>query len=96
MCSITASYGYLHTKPILCNKHKSPNMLNLRIKKCEHEKCISRAYYGYTTPILCKLHKRDTIRIKKTCIYANCNIQANFGHEKALYCRTHSSETMKT
>ena len=47
-CNIQSSFNYVNVKPALyCNKHKLPNMINVRNRTCIYENCKIRPNYNY-------------------------------------------------
>jgi hypothetical protein len=97
------SYNYDgQTKPLYCNQHKLPNMIDIINKRCQNEGCMKQPNYNYdgkTKPLYCNQHKLDNmIDIKhKRCQNEGCMIIPNYNYEdqtKALYCNKHKLNNM--
>jgi len=101
-CTKRAFYNFAGLKAEFCGEHRQINMINVVIKKCTFEGCITMPTYnliGEKIPLYCVTHKLpDMIDIKhKRCIYDGCLKQPTYnliGEKIALYCATHKLERM--
>jgi EsV-1-7 cysteine-rich motif/Zinc finger, C2H2 type len=100
-CTKTCSYNYPdgETKNGFCGKHKKPNMINTKNKKCQAAKCPLQASFNYPSEskgLFCGKHKLvNMINVKsKTCQENLCPKRPNFGlpgTTKAIFCKTHNA-----
>ena len=102
-CTNIALYGIETTTH--CSLHRTNDMINQQIRKCDHPNCNTIPSYGYAyedvknaRPIRCKTHKTsDMIMIVKIRKCTECNISASFGlptDQKPSKCFQHKTSDM--
>ena len=90
------------TKGLYCMTHKSPDMVNVKDRKCAHPGCTSQPNFnitGSTKGLYCVTHKSpDMVDVKNPkCAHPGCDSRPTFnitGSTKGLYCMTHKSPDM--
>jgi hypothetical protein len=99
-CTRLPYYGYEYKKPLFCNNHKMPDMIDVQHDRCEYPGCLVHPHYGYEgyPARFCATHKLEgMINVRsKQCEYPGCHIQPYFGYEGHPYrfCDEHKLEGM--
>lgn len=103
-CRVRPTFGYndSHRQKVRCSTHKLDKMINLNLKICKIEKCISKAVYnhvGLKDGLYCFDHKLETmVNVKdKLCRWNGCPKRPfyNYQHEKVgIYCSEHKTHNM--
>lgn len=97
-CDVYASFGYPTTrKRERCATHKTPDMVNVVSKFCEHPGCTVHPVYnfpGATKVKYCVTHKEQGMIDIKTpkCKFPGCTVTSSFnvpGETMRIYCATH-------
>jgi hypothetical protein len=101
-CKIEASFNFKGCPRKFCNKHKEPDMINVKDFICIFENCKNSSYYNYSglkEKLYCIEHKLDNmVNVKnKICEYKNCTKQPCFNYKnniKGKYCFEHKEPLM--
>jgi hypothetical protein len=101
-CKTEASFNFKGYPRKFCNKHKEPDMLNVKDFICVFDDCKNPSYYNYTglkEKLYCLEHKLDNmINVKsKICEYKECTKQPCFNYKnntKGKYCFEHKEPLM--
>jgi hypothetical protein len=101
-CKTESSFNFKGYPRKFCNKHKEPNMINVKDSTCIFENCINPAYYNYRglrQKLYCLEHKLDNmINVKsKICEYGECTKQPCFNYKNnkiGKYCFEHKEPLM--
>ena len=89
-------------KAIYCKIHKSPEMVNVKSKKCQQPGCDSQPVFnviGSKVGLYCASHKTpEMVNVKdKKCQHPGCDSQPVFnviGSKIGLYCASHKTPEM--
>jgi hypothetical protein len=90
------------TQALYCSEHKKENMINVKSKRCIHDKCMKYPAFNIPTEkqaLYCIEHKKKNMInvIYKQCIHDNCMIRPTFNlpsETEALYCIEHKKVNM--
>jgi len=101
-CKTEASFNFKGCPRKFCNKHKEPDMINVKDFICIFDDCKNLSYYNYTglkEKIYCVEHKLDNmVNVKnKICEYKECTKQSCFNYKnnkKGKYCFEHKEPLM--
>jgi hypothetical protein len=84
-----------------CASHKTPDMVNVRERRCEHEGCLKKPFYNApleTRGRFCKEHKEDGMIdvLSDSCRHEGCNKRATFNYsgQMAKFCSIHKENGM--
>lgn len=101
-CKTWALYSLPGNSAEKCGKHREPGMINVVVKKCNYEGCLTRPGYNYPSEksgIYCNIHKKEEminignkyhkcVKCQKRGIYRYCY------ESKVSYCADHKKEGM--
>ena len=100
-CGKRALYNVLGQKALVCNAHKTPDMMNVSKKQCAFKDCLTRPSFGVKGEKcqFCVRHKLDGMidLLNDSCEYDGCNKQPNFnikGQKKGRFCSEHKLDDM--
>jgi len=101
-CKTESSFNFKGYPRKFCNKHKEPDMINVKDFICIFDNCKNPSYYNYNglkEKLYCIEHKLENmINVKsKICEYKNCTKQPCFNYKnniKGKYCFEHKEPLM--
>lgn len=103
ICGCRANFNFsCHKFGVKCSKHKDPNMIDVKNKKCQEIGCNKRPVYnkeGESVGIFCKSHKEPyMIDVKSSkCQEIGCNKRPIFNKEgelSGIFCSEHKKLNM--
>jgi hypothetical protein len=101
-CKTESSFNFKGYPRKFCNKHKEPDMINVKDFICIFDNCKNPSYYNYNglkEKLYCIEHKLENmINVKsKICEYKKCTKQPCFNYKnniKGKYCFEHKEPLM--
>lgn len=96
-CTKARTFNYIGHKPLYCEQHKKPGMINTKDKRCIHPNCLTQAVFGIPGSGIyeyCDEHKKlNMVNIKdknKQCLECTTSACYGFlGDKKPTYCAGH-------
>ena len=99
-CEKRAIFGLVEgktAKPVMCIKHKTDGMINVKGKRCYETGCFNIPIYNFEGEKLgkwCILHKPENCLnvVSPKCVYEGCKTSAHFnfpGETVGIYCSKH-------
>lgn len=101
-CTTIPSYGYKDGKSQYCASHKTDEMIRLKHRTCQHDKCTKIPHFnkpGELLAIYCSEHApKGYVDIKnKKCEYSGCKKRPCYGYikdRKQIRCASHKEDGM--
>jgi hypothetical protein len=94
-CTKRSNYNLTTEKTaIYCSEHKKDNMIDVRKKNCQYEKCKELALFGLINkkPQYCNEHKKENLInliLENKCSILECNNEYSHIIDINKYCNTH-------